>query len=91
MSSLVAARFFCCNLPEAPGLPGSGSVFRPMTLTVPTTLSLSYDLNLFIQDAVNNRPNTILSGWYLTNVFSGFEIWRGGVNLESTSFCAIVN
>ena len=56
-----------------------------------TTLSLSFDLNRFIQDAVNNRPNTIQSGWYLSNVFTGFEIWRGGVNLESTGFCAAVN
>ena len=55
------------------------------------TLSLSYDLNLFIQDAVKNQPNTIQSSWYLTNIFTGFEIWRGGVNLESTSFCAHVN
>jgi hypothetical protein len=55
------------------------------------TLSLSFDLNEFIKDAVANRPNTIQSGWYLTNIFTGFEIWRGGMNLESTSFCAVVN
>jgi Glycosyl hydrolase family 12 len=81
------------------GIPGTWDVWIGLNGTRPcisyvstqTTLSLSYDLNLFIQDAVNNHPNTILSGWYLTNVFSGFEIWRGGVNLESTSFCAIVN
>ncbi len=53
--------------------------------------SFSYDLNNFIQDAVKNRPNTIQSSWYLTNVFAGFEIWRGGLNLESTSFCVVVN
>ena len=56
-----------------------------------TTTSLSFDLNEFIKDAVANRPNTILSSWYLTNVFTGFEIWQGGLNLETTSFCAIVN
>ena len=56
-----------------------------------TTPSLSFDLNAFIKDAVNNRPNTIQSTWYLTNVFTGFEIWRGGVNLESTGFCVVVN
>jgi hypothetical protein len=28
---------------------------------------------------------------YLTNIFSGFEIWTGGVGLETTSFCAGVN
>ena len=53
--------------------------------------SLSYDLNLFIKDAVQNRSGTIQSGWALTNVFAGFEIWRGGVGLQSTSFCAVVN
>ncbi|HVV49725.1 MAG TPA: hypothetical protein VHO06_08710 [Polyangia bacterium] len=81
------------------GVPGTWDVWIGLNGTRPcisyvstqTTLSLSYDLNLFIQDAVNNRPNTILSSWYLTNIFSGFEIWRGGVNLESTGFCAIVN
>jgi len=25
------------------------------------------------------------------HVFTGFEIWRGGVDLESTGFCAVVN
>ncbi|MBN1608122.1 MAG: hypothetical protein JW940_15930 [Polyangiaceae bacterium] len=57
----------------------------------PSTHSLSFDLNVFIQDAVNNRPGTLQSSWYLTNVFAGFEIWRGGVGLETTSFCAVVN
>lgn len=58
-------------------------------------LSLSFDLNDFIKDAVSNRiyngAPPIQSSWYLSNIFSGFEIWRGGVNLQSTSFCAIVN
>jgi hypothetical protein len=82
-----------------PGIPGSWDIWIGLNGTRPcisyvstqTTLSLSYDLNVFIQDAVSNRPNTISSAWYLTNVFSGFEIWRGGVNLESTAFCAIVD
>jgi hypothetical protein len=82
-----------------PGVPGTWDVWIGLNGTHPcisyvstqTTLSLSYDLNLFIQDAVKNRPNTISSAWYLTNIFTGFEIWRGGVNLESTSFCAIVD
>ena len=63
------------------------------------TLALSYDLNEFIKDAVSNRTSTGMPGgdpvlqntWYLTNIFSGFEIWRGGVNLQTTSFCAVVN
>ena len=81
------------------GVPGTWDVWIGLNGTRPcisyvstqTTLSLSYDLNLFIQDAVKNQPNTIQSNWYLTNIFTGFEIWRGGVNLESTSFCALVN
>jgi len=82
-----------------PGIPGSWNVWIGMNGSVPcisyvsTTdiKTMSYDLNLFIKDAVNNRPNTIQSTWSLTNVFAGFEIWRGGVNLTSTSFCAVVN
>ena len=82
-----------------PGVPGTWDVWiglngtRPCISYVSTTdrLSLSFDLNAFIKDAVANRANTIQSGWYLTNIFTGFEIWRGGVNLETTSFCAVVN
>ena len=47
-------------------------------------------LTSFIRDAVENRPNTILDDWYLTNVFIGFEIWSGGAGLETTSFCVNV-
>ena len=61
--------------------------------------SMGYDLNLFIKDALAHyqnvtsvTPSTYMSpDWYLTNIFTGFEIWKGGVNLESTSFCAEVN
>ncbi|HEY8923366.1 MAG TPA: hypothetical protein VIU64_03235 [Polyangia bacterium] len=81
-----------------PGVPGQWNVWIGMNGKVPcisyvatqSTLSLSTDLNAFIKDAVANRPGTIQSSWYLTNVFTGFEIWKGGVNLESTSFCAVV-
>ncbi len=81
------------------GVPGTWDVWigpngtRPCIsyVSTQTTLSMSYDLNLFIQDAVKNQPNTIQSSWYLTNIFTGFEIWRGAVNVESTSFCAQVN
>lgn len=81
-----------------PGVPGKWNVWIGKNGKVPcisyvateTTKSLSYDLNAFIKDAVANRPETIQSAWYLTNVFTGFEIWQGGVNLESTSFCAVV-
>jgi hypothetical protein len=53
------------------------------------TLSMSFDLNDFIKHAVG-RGN-VQNAWYLTNIFVGFEIWRGGLNLETTSFCAVVN
>jgi hypothetical protein len=56
-----------------------------------TSHVLSTDLNFFVRDAVENRPNTISSDWYLSNVFIGFEIWNGGAGLETTSFCVSVN
>ncbi|HET9933368.1 MAG TPA: hypothetical protein VFQ35_21840 [Polyangiaceae bacterium] len=51
--------------------------------------SMTFDLNAFIQHAVGR--GTIKSNWYLSNVFAGFEIWNGGVGLESSGFYAIVN
>jgi len=51
--------------------------------------SLEYDLNLFIKDATDNQ-SVIQKSWYLSNVFAGFEIWSGGVGLETTSFYADV-
>lgn len=51
--------------------------------------SLSFDLNLFIQDAVGRQY--IQPTWGLTNVFAGFEIWSGGVGLETTDFAVTVN
>jgi Glycosyl hydrolase family 12. len=51
--------------------------------------SLSFDLNLFIQDAVGRQY--IQPTWGLTNVFAGFEIWNGGVGLETTDFAVTVN
>jgi hypothetical protein len=82
-----------------PGVSGTWDIWLGKNGTEPcisyvrtdTILSLSFDLNLFIQDAVANRPNSIQSTWHLTNIFSGFEIWQGGINLESTSWCAAVN
>jgi hypothetical protein len=51
--------------------------------------SLSFDLNLFIKDAVSR--GYIQPAWGLTNVFAGFEIWSGGVGLETTDFAVTVN
>jgi hypothetical protein len=53
--------------------------------------SFGFDLNLFIKDALAHYPNYMKSSWYLTNIFTGFEIWSGGAALQSTSFCAEVN
>jgi hypothetical protein len=51
-----------------------------------TTTSLTFDLNNFIKDAVNNRNGAISNSWYLTNVFGGFEIWSGGTGLQVSCF-----
>jgi len=88
---------------KIPGVSGTWNVWVGPNGTRPTisyvrastASGMSFDLNAFIQDAVQNRRDsngqpTIQSSWYLTNVFVGFEIWRGGVNLETTSFCAEV-
>jgi hypothetical protein len=66
---------------------------RPVISYVPTggdISEMSFDLNDFIKNAVADYPNTIQSSWYLTNVFAGFEIWNGTVNVKSDNFCAIV-
>jgi hypothetical protein len=54
-------------------------------------MSFGFDLNLFIKDAAKNYPGYMSNSWYLTNIFTGFEIWSGGSALQSTSFCAEVN
>jgi hypothetical protein len=75
-----------CSSPPVPCI----SYVRTGSETNPV-YSMSFDLNLFIQDAVNNRPSTLANTMYLTNVFTGFEIWSGGVGLQTTDFCAGVN
>ena len=52
--------------------------------------SLSYDLNNFIQDSVNNKYG-VTSSMYLGLVFAGFEVWSGGDGLQAKQFCAAVN
>lgn len=71
--------------------PNTGNANRPVISYVRTqpTQSLEFDLNAFIQDALK-RPGAIQSGWYLSNVFAGFEIWNGGVGLKTNAFYAIV-
>jgi hypothetical protein len=46
--------------------------------------SLSFSLGDFIRDAVDRKY--LQDSWYLTNVFAGFEIWSGGVGLETKDF-----
>ena len=55
-----------------------------------TTLSsLQFDLNYFIQDAVQNNYG-ITSSQYLSIIFAGFEVWGGGDGLKINNFCANV-
>jgi hypothetical protein len=52
--------------------------------------SWSFPLGAFIQDAAtrtcSGTTKCINPSWYLTAVFAGFEIWKGGANLETTDF-----
>jgi hypothetical protein len=54
-----------------------------------TINTLSFDLALFIKDAVTR--GVLSNSMYLTNIFAGFEIWSGGVGLKTDNFCAVVN
>lgn len=53
--------------------------------------SWTFPLGAFIQDAATRNcagttTKCISSSWYLTTVFAGFEIWKGGANLATTDF-----
>lgn len=82
---------------SVPGAPGTWNVWigengqtPAISYVAPQTVSyMDFDLNDFIKHAVA-RGGTVQNSHYLTNVFVGFEIWRGGVNVETTSFCAEV-
>jgi cellulose 1,4-beta-cellobiosidase len=50
--------------------------------------SMTFNLGEFINDAVTR--GYVKSSWYLTNVFSGFEIWSGGNDLQTTDFTVSV-
>lgn len=79
------------------GVPGQWNVWVGVNNGTPiisytatqTISSMDFDLMDFIRHAIA-RGDTVQNSHYLTNVFAGFEIWRGGVNLETTSFCAEV-
>jgi hypothetical protein len=47
-----------------------------------TVNSVDFSLGDFIRDAVTR--GYVQESWYMTNVFAGFEIWNGGVGLETT-------
>jgi hypothetical protein len=49
-------------------------------------MSWTYPLGAFIRDAVSKNYIANFNSCYLTNVFSGFEIWSGGVGLQTTDF-----
>jgi hypothetical protein len=51
------------------------------------------ELRWTIHDAIDNRTSssgTITDSMYLTNIFAGYEIWKGGVGLQTTNFRAAV-
>ena len=52
--------------------------------------SWTYSLGDFIRDAVTRdcqgSTKCVNPSWYLTAVFAGFEIWSGGVGLETKDF-----
>jgi endoglucanase len=50
--------------------------------------SLTFNLGEFIRDAVTRKY--VQDSWYLTNVYAGFEIWSGGIGLETTDFAVAV-
>jgi hypothetical protein len=71
---------------------GTDGPNRPVVSYVATdspVAVLSFDLNLFIEDAATNG---ISPGWYLTDIFGGFQIWTGSdaVSLACTVFTCVV-
>ncbi len=77
--------------PRGTAAVGTDGANRPVVSYVAQSdvSSLTFDLNLFIKDAA---ANGIQSGWYLTDVFAGFEIWTGSdsANLACTGFTCVV-
>ena len=67
-----------------------GGTNKPcVSYVAPTSVaSLNFKLGDFIRDAVTR--GFVQNSWYLTNVFAGFEIWSGGVGLETTDFAVTV-
>ena len=58
-------------------------------LRTPVTTSVSnLDVRAFVQDAVSR--GYISPSWFLIDIEAGFEIWKGGQGLATTSFTASV-
>jgi hypothetical protein len=81
------------------GVSGTWNVWIDNSTTQPPCISyvsttpldgLAFDLNDFIQDAVQNNW-VVKSTMYLNLVFGGFEIWGGADGLSLKQFCATVN
>lgn len=51
--------------------------------------SVNLDVKHFINDSI--QRGYAQSGWYLTSIQAGFEIWQGGTGLKVNSFAAKVN
>jgi hypothetical protein len=67
------------------GDPGAGNA-QVISYVVPgaAIADYSFDLNLFIQDAV--QRGLLNPSLFLTDVFAGFEIWSGGSGLRINEF-----
>ena len=62
-----------------------------LSYVAPQTMrNFSFDLNLFIKDAVARNVG-LTNGMFLTDVFAGFEIWGGGTGLKVDEFSAAIN
>jgi hypothetical protein len=69
---------------------------RPVVSYVvqPSINSLTFSLGDFIADALQRScagtTKCLQAGGALTNIFAGFEIWSGGVGIETTDFAVTV-
>ncbi|MEO8177470.1 MAG: hypothetical protein ABI895_01430 [Deltaproteobacteria bacterium] len=62
-----------------------------LSYVAPQTMrNFSFDLNLFIKDAVSRNVG-LTNNMFLTDVFAGFEIWGGGKGLRVDEFSADIN
>ena len=86
---------------NARGTDGNGRPVISYVANDSPVKSFSFDLKLFMNDAVANASDDMSKGggitqpfsndWWLTDVFAGFEIWSGGdaQGLQDTFTCAV--